>query len=204
MNKRLILTIATTVAVGALVAFIAVTTLTLSSFNTGVTMTRVKGKALIGGAFTLVDHNGKKVTEKDFKGRYMLVFFGYTHCPDVCPTELQVMTTALELLGAKADKVTPVFITIDPKRDTVEQMASYISNFHERFVGLTGSQTQIHTAAKAYRIYYAKAKDDGSSTEYLMDHSSIVYLMNPKGEFVAHFAYGTSPEKMAKRIAKFF
>ncbi len=203
MNKRLILLIITGVALGTLVAITAFGALQMSGFNTGATITRVTGKALIGGSFSLVDHKGKKVTEKDFKGRFMLVFFGYTYCPDVCPTELQVMTAALELLGTKADNVTPVFITIDPKRDTVEQMASYISNFHKRFVGLTGSQKAIHAAARAYRIYYAKAKDDGSSTEYLMDHSSIVYLMNPKGEFVAHFAYGTSPEKMAKRIAKF-
>jgi protein SCO1/2 len=203
MNSRLIVLVAAVFTLGTLVALTAFGTLQISSLDTGATMTRVRGKALIGGPFTLVDHDGKRVTEKDFQGRYMLVFFGYTHCPDVCPTELQVMTSALELLGAKADKVTPVFISIDPERDTVEEMASYISNFHKRFVGLTGSQKAIHAAAKAYRIYYAKAKDDGSNTDYLMDHSSIVYFMNTKGEFITHFSHGTSPEKMAAGMAKF-
>ena len=199
MNKRLVLLAAMAFAFGTLVAFVM---LQLSGGNTGATMTQIEGKPLIGGPFSLIDHNGKRVTEKDFEGHFMLVFFGYTYCPDVCPAELQVMTAALEQLGSKADKVTPVFVTIDPKRDTVEQMASYVSNFHERLVGLTGSFEEIRAAAKAFRVYYAKAKDDSSSADYLMDHSSIVYLMGPKGEYAAHFSYGTSPDKMAKGIAK--
>lgn len=199
MNKRLVLLAAMAFAFGTLVAFAA---LQLSGINTRASMTQVQGKALVGGPFALTDHTGKRVTEKDFEGKYALVFFGYTYCPDVCPAELQVMTAAMEQLGAKSEKVTPVFITIDPKRDTVEQMASYVSNFHERLVGLTGSSEEIRAVAKAYRVYYAKAKDDGSSADYLMDHSSIVYLMDPKGEYAAHFSYGTGPEKMAEGIAK--
>ena len=160
------------------------------------------GKALIGGPFTLTEHTGRRVTEKDFKGGFTLVYFGYTFCPDVCPAELQVMSAALEALGKNGEKVTPVFITIDPERDTVEQMRSYVSNFHQRLVGLTGSLEEIRTVAKAYRIYYARAKDD-STTDYVMDHSSIVYLMSPEGEYLTHFAYGTGVDKMAKGIAKF-
>ena len=163
----------------------------------------VTGKALIGGPFTLTDHTGKRVTEKDFAGKFLLVFFGYTFCPDVCPAELQVISAALDALGEKRKKVTPLFITIDPERDTVEQMNSYVSNFHEQLIGLTGSAEEIKAAAKAYRVYYHKVSDDASSTDYVMDHSSIVYLMSPKGEYLAHFSYGTGVDKMAKGIAKF-
>ena len=162
----------------------------------------VSGKALIGGPFTLTDHNGKRVTEKDFEGKHKLVYFGYTYCPDICPAELQVMSAALDALGDEAKDVTPVFVTVDPERDTVEQMKSYVENFHPRLVGLTGSPEDIRKAAKAYRVYYAKAKSD-SATDYLMDHSSIVYLMSPKGEYLTHFAYGTAPDKMADGIRKF-
>lgn len=161
------------------------------------------GKALIGGPFTLTEHTGRRVTEEDFKGRFTLIYFGYTFCPDVCPAELQVMSAALDQLGKKGDKVTPVFVTIDPERDTVEQMKSYVSNFHKRLVGLTGSLKEIRAATKVYRIYYKKVADDSSSTDYLMDHSSIVYLMSPEGEYLTHFAYGTGVDKMAKGIAKF-
>ncbi|GBE43465.1 hypothetical protein BMS3Bbin10_01542 [bacterium BMS3Bbin10] len=163
----------------------------------------LSGKALIGGTFTLTDHTGRRVSEKDFAGRFMLIYFGYTFCPDVCPAELQVMSAALDQLGDKAKNVTPVFITIDPERDTVKQMASYVTNFHERLVGLTGTAEEIRAAAKAYRVYYAKAKDDASSTDYMMEHSSIVFLMSPKGEYLAHFTYGTGVDKMAAGIAKF-
>lgn len=162
----------------------------------------VTGKALIGGPFALTDHTGKRVTEKDFAGRHVLVFFGYTYCPDICPAELQIMSAAIDKLGPKGDKVTPVFITVDPERDTVSQMKSYVENFHPRLVGLTGSAEDVRAAAKAYRVYYSKA-GDASASDYLMDHSSVVYLMSPAGEYLAHFAYGTGVDKMAEGIAKF-
>lgn len=161
------------------------------------------GKALIGGPFTLTEHTGRRVTEADFKGRFTLVYFGYTYCPDVCPAELQVISAALDQLGTKAEKVTPVFITIDPERDTVELMKDYVSNFHKSLIGLTGSVKEVRAAARAYRIYYKKSAEEGSSDDYLMDHSSIVYLMSPEGEYLTHFAYGTGVDKMAKGIAKY-
>jgi protein SCO1/2 len=164
----------------------------------------VTGKPLIGGPFTLTDHTGKRVTEKDFLGKLSLVFFGYTYCPDVCPAELQVMSAAIDELGANKKKVTPIFITIDPERDTVEQMNSYVSNFHEQLIGLTGTLQEIKAVTSAYKIYYKKVADDPSSTDYVMDHSSIVYLMSPKGEYLTHFSYGTGVDKMAKGIAKYF
>ena len=160
------------------------------------------GKPDIGGAFTLTNHKGERVTEKDFLGGHTLVYFGFTYCPDVCPTELQVMSDAMGKLGAKAEKVTPLFFSVDPERDTVEQMAAYVPNFHERLVGLTGTADEVKTAAKAYKVYYRKVDDKNSDAGYTVDHSSIVFLMSPEGEYVAHFAHGTSPDAMAKTIAK--
>lgn len=160
------------------------------------------GTAQVGGPFQLVDHTGKRVTDRDFRGKYLLVFFGFTFCPDICPTALQVMAAALEGLGAKAERITPVFITVDPERDTPEQLASYVSSFHPRLVGLTGSAEEIAAAAKAYRVYYKKSKDEKSSAEYTMDHTSIVYLMGPDGAFVTHFTHATSAETMKARLAQ--
>jgi len=159
-------------------------------------------RALIGGAFTLTDQDGKRVTDQDYRGKYMLVVFGYTTCPDVCPAELQTIANAVDVLGDKADKVSPIFITVDPERDTVERVAEYVKNFHARFIGLTGSPDEIKQAARAYRVYYAKAEASGSAAGYLMDHSAFMYLMNPQGEYVTHFAYGTAPEKIAASIEK--
>src|SRR3712207_4659015 len=110
----------------------------------------MSAKALIGGPFALVDQDGQRVTEQTFRGKYTLVVFGYIYCPDICPAELQTIANALEALGPKADQVTPVFITIDPERDTVEQVAGYVKNFHPRFVGLTGTPQEIKEAARAY------------------------------------------------------
>ena len=157
------------------------------------------GKPKIGGAFSLIDHNGRTVSEADFKGRYMLVYFGYTFCPDVCPTSLSAIADAIDLLGDKADLVTPVFITVDPERDTPEQMKMYVGYFHPKLVGLSGSVEQVSKAAMAYKAYFAKAEDTGDE-EYLMDHSSITYLMGPDGEFVAHFSHGVEAEEMAARL----
>ncbi len=156
---------------------------------------------VIGGAFELVDQNGKPFTEKDLKGKYSLIYFGYTYCPDVCPTELQTMTQALEMLGPMASRIRPVMISVDPERDTPEVLKEYLSNFYPGFVGLTGTPEQVRKAGQAYRVFYRKT-DEKSASEYLMDHSSIVYLMDPEGRYLKHFAYGTSPEKMAEGIRK--
>ena len=160
------------------------------------------GRATVGGPFELTDHTGKRVTDKDYRGKFMLVFFGFTFCPDVCPTALQVVAAALDKLGPKADRVQPLFITIDPERDTPAAMASYVSSFHPRIVGLTGSLAEIQAVAKAYRVYYQKVKDERSSAPYTMDHTSIIYLMGPTGELAAHFTHTTSVDTMAAGIAK--
>ena len=155
----------------------------------------------IGGPFTLVDQTGKTVSNSDLEGRLLLIFFGYTFCPDVCPNALTTMTEALDLLGAKADDITPVFITVDPERDTPEQLAMYVEYFHPRLVGLTGTAEQVAKVAKAYRVYYAKAGEDGADADdYIMDHTSITYLMDRDGTFRLHFTQGTDAETMAERI----
>jgi protein SCO1/2 len=159
----------------------------------------------VGGPFALVDTQGRAVTESDFRGRFMLVYFGFTYCPDVCPTSLTAIAQALDRLGADADKVVPVFITVDPERDTPEQMKEYVRHFHPRLVGLTGTPEQIAAAAKAYRVYYAKAKASGApADDYTMDHTSIIYLMGRDGKFLAHFSHGTEPEAIAARVRAFF
>jgi len=163
---------------------------------------KTSGKALIGGSFELVNHDGKKVTDKDFHGKYMLIYFGYTFCPDVCPTELQVMTGALEKLGDAAKNIQPVFVSVDPERDSPQVMKDYVANFYPGMIGLTGSPEQISNVAKRYRVYYSKVTEKGAEPdEYSMDHSSIVYLMGRDGSFVKHFAYGTDSDKLAKGIA---
>jgi protein SCO1/2 len=161
------------------------------------------GKALIGGEFSLTNHEGKPVTDKDFHGKYMLVSFGYTFCPDICPAELQLMTDAMEKLGGTKSEVVPVFVTIDPARDTVEQMRDYVSNFHPSMVGLTGTEEQIKKAAETFRVFYAKAESDSADDQYyLMDHSTFIYLMDRNGEYVRHFPYGTNADDLAAAISE--
>jgi len=162
----------------------------------------------IGGKFQLIDHTGKTVTDADYHGGFMLIFFGYGYCPDVCPTELSTMATALDLLGRKADRVQPLFITIDPARDTPKFLAKFVANFHPRLIGLTGTPEQIAAAAKAYRVYYARSRDtaqanSGASDDYFMDHSAFVYLMGPDGRYRTMFRRATKPETMARTIAEF-
>jgi protein SCO1/2 len=160
------------------------------------------GTALVGGPFTLTDHTGRKVTDKDFRGHYMLVFFGYTYCPDLCPTELQVISAALDKLGAKADDIQPIFITFDPQRDTPGVLKQYISNFHPRFVGLTGTPEEIAAAARSYRVFYSKLEDSSGPDTYLMDHSTITYLMDKQGKFLKHFSYSTDAAALARDLEK--
>ena len=158
------------------------------------------GIARIGGPFALVDQDGDSRTDMDFRGRYMMIYFGYTFCPDVCPTALSDMIAAVDELGPLAERVQPVFITVDPARDTPETLKRYVPSFHPRLVGLSGSQAQITAAAKAYRVYYAKADDPAAGPDYLMDHSSIIYLMDPEGRYVTHFSHGTGPREIAERL----
>ena len=179
------------------------------------------GSVPIGGPFALVDHTGRTVTEKDFGGRYLLVFFGFSNCPDVCPTTLADIASTLDLLGEVAGAVQPLFVSLDPERDTPERMAEYVTAFHPRLFGLTGTPEQIAAIAKGYRVYHEKvsapvyqgqkaagAEGKGSSGDgYLIAHQGNTYLMSPESQYLTHFTYGARPEEMAttirKAIAKF-
>ena len=157
-------------------------------------------QSIIGGPFEMVNHLGETVTQESFKGRHMLVYFGYTFCPDVCPTELQSMTVALNDMGKEADAITPVFVTIDPARDDVAAVRYYIGFFHPRLVGLTGTPEQVDAMTDAFGVFYARARDTGETTDYLMDHSSLIFLMDEDGRYVTHIRTGTSPEAMARQL----
>ncbi len=160
------------------------------------------GIVRIGGPFALVDQTGRTRRDTDFRGSLMLIFFGYTYCPDVCPTALQIMTAALESLGAKAANIQPILITTDPARDTVARLKDYAANFHPRLVALTGSAEAVARAAHGYRVYYATPKDHKPGHDYLMDHTSIIYLMARDGGYLTHFNHNTSAEAMARVIRK--
>lgn len=159
------------------------------------------GSVSIGGDFTLVDQNGATRRPADFRGKLMLVYFGYTYCPDVCPTELQTMGDALDLLGDKGDEVQPIFITVDPERDTPDQLRMYADSFHPRLLALTGTPAEVAQAARAYKVFYRKAEQPGGG-EYLMDHSSFVFLMSRDGRYLMHFLPSATPEAMAEAIRK--
>ena len=154
----------------------------------------------IGGPFQLVDQNGKTVTDADLKGKWSLVYFGYTHCPDACPTALNDIAVALDELGPKRAEVRPVFITVDPERDTPAVLKSYVTAFDAPILALTGTPQEIAQAAKGYRVYYAKHPEEGG--DYSMDHSSVIYVMDPRGRFTASFTQESSPEAIAERLKK--
>ncbi|MEJ0010490.1 MAG: SCO family protein [Alphaproteobacteria bacterium] len=158
------------------------------------------GQADVGGAFALTDGSGRTVTDKDFRGKYMLVYFGYTHCPDVCPTTLLLIDNAVAQLGRKADRATPIFITVDPARDTPKVVGDYVKHFGPHLVGLTGSAQQVHDAAAAYKVYYSKIEDENSALGYMMDHSSFIYLMGPDGKYITHFPSTVSEESLTDEL----
>ena len=167
------------------------------SSDTGVTAS--SGEALVGGPFQLVDQNGRPADQTVLKGKWSAVFFGYTYCPDVCPTTLQALAGAEAKLGEKAKNLQVVFISIDPQRDTPAQLKTYLSipAFPRNTIGLTGTQAQVAAAAKAYRVYY---QQEGQGAGYTMAHSSIVYLMNPAGKFVTALTESQTPSEVATQI----
>lgn len=156
--------------------------------------------AAVGGPYTLTDQNGKPRSDRDFRGRWMLLYFGYTYCPDVCPTTLAKVASALQKLGPAAEKIAPVFITIDPARDTPSVLKTYLAQFDPRFVGLTGTEAQIAKVAHSYRVYFAKHPLDGGN--YAMDHSSVIYLIDPNGNFVKAYDDDASPAALAADLKK--
>jgi len=163
------------------------------------------GKIKIGGPFELVDHWGEKVTDADFTGANTLIFFGYTFCPDVCPTTLTNLSTALDILGDDAADMNVLFISVDPERDKPEYLKDYLQHFHPAIIGLTGDPIQIKKVAKAYGVYYAKAQEDGAEPDdYYMDHTALVFMMGPDGQYKAHFSHTTEPEAIVAKIRENF
>jgi protein SCO1/2 len=154
----------------------------------------------IGGPFALTDQSGQLRTDADFRGKLMLIYFGFTYCPDVCPTDLQAIGIAMDKLGVNAKDVQPLFITLDPERDTVEHLAQYVPLFHPRLIGLTGSASAVAQAADAYRVYYKRVSFDTDRTDYTIDHSAFIYLVDRDGKYLGFFPPGTSAEKIAQMI----
>ncbi len=159
------------------------------------------GTALVGGPFDATNQDGKRISDKEFLGKHTLFYFGYTFCPDICPAELQVISAALGEIEGAQEKFNLAFVTIDPARDTPEIMKQYVAHFWPGTIGLTGSEEDIRKIASAYRVYYSKAEgESGDQDSYLMDHSSIIYLMGPDGKFVRHFPFGTSADDIRKAL----
>jgi cytochrome oxidase Cu insertion factor (SCO1/SenC/PrrC family) len=197
-------TSAVPILIAAVIAMLAVTGIVLSRNADNGPAGGAGAGVSIGGPFTLTDQSGAIVTEKTYDGSWRLIYFGYTFCPDACPTELGVMAQAIEEMGPAGQKVQPIFITIDPERDTVQQLKTYVPLFDKRLVGLTGTPQQIAAVAKAYKVYYAKADQPGvDAKSYGMNHSSFVYLMDPKGKFLTVFSSDTDSDKMAAEIKRF-
>jgi cytochrome oxidase Cu insertion factor (SCO1/SenC/PrrC family) len=159
----------------------------------------LEGRAPIGGPFDLTDHGGRRRTDADFRGKLLLIYFGYTHCPDVCPTELQAMSLALDTLGTTSEAVQPLFITVDPARDTPSHLADYVSSFHPRLVALTGEASAIRKVALAYKVYFARS-GPAEGDNYTVDHTGFIYLVGTDGRYLGFLPPGTAPEQIARAI----
>ncbi|HEY4922700.1 MAG TPA: SCO family protein [Xanthobacteraceae bacterium] len=157
------------------------------------------GRGHVGGAFELIDQSGHQRTDRDFRGKLLLVYFGYTTCPDVCPTDLMQIGLTIDRLGAAGNEVQPIFISVDPQRDTVKVLADYVPMFHPRLIGLTGTPAQIRAVADAYKAYYARYQPEGGGL-YLIDHTGFIYLMGRSGEFLGFFPPGTSADRMVEIV----
>lgn len=156
----------------------------------------------LGGPFRLVDQFGKTRTDKEFRGKYMLIYFGYSYCPDICPMGLQNISAALLSLGTDIGHITPIFITIDPERDDVKNLGIYAQNWHTSFVFLTGSSEQLDPVYRSFKVYTSKVKPEGTEADYLMDHSALIYLIDREGKFIDFFPHTTNPAEIAQKIRK--
>ena len=160
------------------------------------------GQADIGGPFSLQDHQGQTRTHKDFLGKKSIFYFGYAYCPDICPMGLHRLTDALNRMGKKAQAFQPVFVTVDPQRDTPKELKAFLQQFHASFIGLTGSSQDIESIKKAFKVYAVKQGGHGVGENYIMDHSSIFYVMDESGVFLGHFTHATSSEEMEQLLKR--
>jgi cytochrome oxidase Cu insertion factor (SCO1/SenC/PrrC family) len=159
------------------------------------------GRGTVGGPFTLIDHTGRTRKDSDFRGKLMIVYFGYTFCPDVCPADLMAISQALDALGPAADGIQPIFITVDPERDS-KVLAEYVRAFHKSLIGLTGSPEEIRKVANAYKAFYAKVPSAHDS-DYAIDHTGVIYLMGRSGEYLGFMPPQTGPEKLTEILRKY-
>lgn len=157
------------------------------------------GTGPIGGPFMLTDQRGRRTGPAQWRGKIVLMYFGYTFCPDACPTDLSSIAAAIEALGPDGIKVQPVFVTLDPLRDTPELLASYVKSFNPRFVALGGTEAEVRRVALSYKVYFEKVKQPGSSY-YLIDHTSFTYLLDGEGRYVGYFPPGTSGKRMSEQV----
>jgi protein SCO1/2 len=160
------------------------------------------GTAAIGGPFTLVATDGETVSDQTYRGKWLLIYFGYTYCPDACPTALNSISLALERLGSQANDLQPLFVTVDPDRDTRETMVKYLTSFDSRIIGLTGTKDQIDSVIKEYRLYVSREKPEHGGDDYLVSHSSYIYLMDPQGRFVNVIHAEELGDEIAIRLRK--
>jgi cytochrome oxidase Cu insertion factor (SCO1/SenC/PrrC family) len=159
------------------------------------------GRGTVGGPFTLTDQTGRTRSDSEFRGKLMVVYFGYTYCPDVCPADLMAITQALDALGPAAEGIQPVFITVDPERDT-RVLADYVAAFHPSLVGLTGSPEEVRKVANSYKAFYVKVPDERSG-EYSIDHAGVIYLMDRNGEYLGFMPPQTSPDRLTEVLRKY-
>ncbi len=153
----------------------------------------------IGGPFDLIDQNGRRRTDADFRGKLLVLYFGYTYCPDACPTDLMAISSAIDLLGPAGNDVQPIFITVDPQRDTVQHLGAYVSSFHPRLIGLTGPEHDIRRLALAYKVYYAKVAGEHGEP-YAIDHTGFIYLVGRDGKYLGFFPPGTPSNRLVETI----
>ena len=156
----------------------------------------MSGTAAVGGPFTLTDASGKRVSLADFRGKVVVLYFGYTFCPDVCPTDLLAIARLLDTPGVDREQVQPVFVTLDPARDTPAQLASYVSSFSPRIVALSGTESEVRAVATSYKVFYEKVRAPGSA-HYVIDHTAFIYIIDPQGNYAGFFPPGTSVERMS-------
>lgn len=192
------------ILVGVLVLILAAVTafalMPVSKKTGAIALHATAGLEGMGGSWSLTDHNGSVVTDQDFTGTYRLMFFGFTYCPDVCPTELKRLTLVLEGLGADAAAIKPLFVTIDPARDSPEVLKEYLGRFDPRFIGLTGTVPQIEHMEKIFKVYAAKTQVSDHADEYMVNHSALVYLIGPDNKVLHLFHSGDTPEQMIALI----
>lgn len=198
MNPRLILITVFGLLLGAVAALTVVSNGPAAILDQ---KTEASGKALIGGPFSLTDTAGAAATDKTYLGKPALVYFGFTNCPDICPSGLQAISAALDKIGPDAAaKLSAIFITLDPERDTGPKLGDYLKSFHPRIVGLTGTTTTIAEAAKAYRVYAKKVVTDAAKGDYTIDHSGFMYLIDSSGQYVTHFPHNVSADKLSTAL----